>query len=413
MATTINQGSTQPYSILAGEDLSAAQWKAISQTNGLAMIAEGSDGDAIWGVLQDNPGIFEEASVVIQGFTNILLGEDCVENAMVGPLVDGDFGPSSTTKIAKATKAGFDGDVIVAYVNTLRSPATGGGGTATVTYHKATKADADNTPRDATDWPGGVPANGDLLEIEFTPLERNRRELMIWTTGPNFDPVVENLQTIAAVAHGLDLTAVEGQRVPVAWYWNQVTSRPPTIIQEVNHYAVAAPSNDTLLVRTAADMVGRTFNGVTNSLAAAGEVAYWDAATNLATLTAGELRMYQASGTDTGLIHWHTEDSRTLATANTQAFTANEWALQLTADLASGAEALTVNFVPVGATTGLPDFSTWATDRNVAVHAGGNLVARSGDLDTDFLGVGTGTGISFSRELFKGDVITVRGYTTE
>jgi len=241
-------------------------------------------------------------------------------------------------------------------------------------FHLKTSTSPDNTPRTAADWPGGNPSLGAVLWVELQPLERKRIEKLRWTGGPNFVPLVENLATVVANSHGLNLTAVEGQRVPKAWHFDGAfVSRPPASIDEVTHMAVYAPNANSLVLRPISDMKHRRYSEVTDPIGAVTDTMFWDAATNLHTTTPTELRLFQISDVNPNLIIFDIEDTRTTAVVQTTTSTqlqSDVWQYTAAAAVPAGTPIPVAEFIAQNATTGDAPLATVLTDNAIEVEAG-------------------------------------------
>ena len=403
MTTTWNPGSSDPHHIVAGESFVGKQYRAVKQTSGKAFVA--IEGDPVWGIIQDSPILGGGASVVVHGFSKVAISATVAENELIGPLTDGTCGPTSSSPIARAAEAGIAGDNILSFVNlAFLGPVVTGSQTK---YHKTTTTAAPGTPRTAADWPGGNPGLNAALEVEYLPVERERREIYRWNGAAWLLQEATLLEPVVP-AHGLDLTTIEGERVPVAWFDNGVVSRAPASIDEVTHFAVSAPDENTLRLRTSADIDGRVFDAVTNPVGLVRETMYWNAATNTHQQAVTDLRLFQISDVSTAVIKFDLEDTRSTVTGPITLIDNQEWAYQLAADVAKDVEIVNASFVPIGDTTGDPPFDDWATNTEFLLFAGANLAARSGDADTDLLGTGTATGVSFNQNLYLGETVVLR-----
>ena len=342
-------------------------------------------------------------SLEVGGRYRALLSADCSTNQMLHIAANGRLTPvGGGVQVGRARSAGSNGSI----VEITYEPPTGSivGGQVELTYNKQTSTAPDNTPRTAADWPNGNPPLNALLEIEFLPTNRNRRELYRWTGGPNWLQQLDNLVIVAAPSHGLDLTTVEGERVPVGWHWDGASaSRAPADIGEFNHCAISAPDANSLVLRTIADMEGRTYSEVSNPVGGLGETLYWDQATNTHVQAENELRLFQVDAVDSNMIKFHFEDTRSTTIQNTTTSTvidSDVWLYTAAADVDAGTLIPIAEFIAGPDTTGSAPLADLLTDAEIEIDMG--VSGRS------HIVTSTASGITLDFDIALGNTIEIR-----
>lgn len=119
-----HQSNGTDISLVAGADLSAAQFKAVKvNSSGQAILADADDLNAI-GVLQNNPASGQTASVRIAGVTKYLAGGTVASGAVVTSDANGDAVATAVGKQPHgvAIVGGVDGDIISVLLGAGLSP---------------------------------------------------------------------------------------------------------------------------------------------------------------------------------------------------------------------------------------------------------------------------------------------------
>jgi len=110
--------------LVAGADLSAAQYKFVKLNSSGQAVVCSSATDIPIGVLQNDPASGAEAEVLVIGGTKIIAGAAIAEGAQVGTSTAGKAvaltaGTDTTKYVAGAllTESGADGDIVTAVIN--------------------------------------------------------------------------------------------------------------------------------------------------------------------------------------------------------------------------------------------------------------------------------------------------------
>lgn len=123
MAYEISNYSVK-VTLVAGADLSAAQYKFVKLNSSGQAVVCSSATDIPIGVLQNDPASGAEAEVLVIGGTKIIAGAAIAEGAQVGTSTAGKAvaltaGTDTTKYVAGAllTESGADGDIVTAVIN--------------------------------------------------------------------------------------------------------------------------------------------------------------------------------------------------------------------------------------------------------------------------------------------------------
>lgn len=123
MAYEISNYSVK-VTLVAGADLSAAQYKFVKLNSSGQAVVCSSATDIPIGVLQNDPASGAEAEVLVIGGTKIIAGAAIAEGAQVGTSTAGKAvaltaGTDTTKYVAGAllTESGADGEIVTAVIN--------------------------------------------------------------------------------------------------------------------------------------------------------------------------------------------------------------------------------------------------------------------------------------------------------